>query len=253
MACNANGTTDLRCDLGTNMTFPHAYPLHLLLLDNAILRNATGNPSARIQVLDSPLPLTDYEVVSQDARDWECVIAVVETSRELPVTDMSTSAVAAVETSRELAVTELALALHSIALARGGGSFARVASCRSSAIGEVMGSFARVLFVAQCAASFRCHLPCALATLSCRSRFPCTETSCDCFSEPGVLWAAARGHLLRHNPHRPVPCGGLHRVRSGRGECYARTHIHTLPTALHERQTHLGVQFCRRSALGVPR
>jgi hypothetical protein len=107
MACNANGTTDLRCDLGTNMTFPHAYPLHLLLLDNAILRNATGNPSARIQVLDSPLPLTDYEVVSQDARDWECVVVVVvETSRELPVTDMSTSAVAAVETSREFAVTD---------------------------------------------------------------------------------------------------------------------------------------------------
>jgi hypothetical protein len=61
--CRSNASTELRCDVLLNATYPHVYPLYISVLDNALLRYRTGNPNALIEVSDSPLPLTVQEEV----------------------------------------------------------------------------------------------------------------------------------------------------------------------------------------------
>ena len=63
MCSNASAGT-LSCDVMTNLTFPHSLPLHVNLLDNALLQSLAGTEFAFINVVDSPLPFTDDELVS---------------------------------------------------------------------------------------------------------------------------------------------------------------------------------------------
>ena len=61
--CTNSSDSNLECTIMSNATFPHALPLHVNVLDNALLQALTNNPIAFIDVIDSPLPLTDDEEV----------------------------------------------------------------------------------------------------------------------------------------------------------------------------------------------